>query len=69
MDVARRAFAEKRVLVLGFVLVPIALILGAFAVLFLTLLGVWFGVGGLVLGIALILLFLWWIWATTRGVL
>lgn len=69
VDVPRKAQVDKRVFALGFVLIPIALVLGASGVLFLTLLGMWIGVGGLAIGATLLLLLIWWIWATTRGML
>ena len=64
--VDKRSCIGKGLLAVGLtILIPAAVLFGA---LVLVLLDLFFGVAGLVLGIAFLLIVFWWLWASWRAV-
>ena len=64
--VAKRGYVGKGLLALGLtILVPTFALIGA---LVLVLLDLFFGIAGLVVGIAFLLISFWWLWASRRGI-
>ena len=62
---SRRSAIGKGLLALGLtVLVPALLLIAMFVLL---LLDVYFGIGGFVVGVVLLLISVWWLWASRRG--
>lgn len=63
--VDRRSVGKGLIALSLTILVPLFVLVG---VTVLLLLDLFFGIGGFLVGVALLLIVLWWLWASRRGI-